>query len=70
MSKEVGAELTDEEKEEDFAPVWMNIGDAIKELEKEDKALGEANENEKSYNGTFATRRDLMLLRYFLGLGK
>lgn len=35
--KNVGVKLTDEEKEEDFAPVWMDIKDAIKELEKEDE---------------------------------
>jgi len=69
-SEDLGAKLTDEEKEEDFAPVWMNVKDAIKELEKEDEMLGKVSEGEKSYNGTFATRRDLILLRYFLGLGK
>ena len=63
--KNVGVKLTDEEKEEDFAPVWMTIKDAIKELEKEDEMLSKISENKKSYNGAFATRRDLMLLRAF-----
>lgn len=45
--KNVGVKLTNEEKEEDFVPVWMDIKDAIKELEKEDETLGKVGDEEK-----------------------
>ena len=64
-AKNVGTMLADDEKAEGFTPVWMAIDDAIKELEQTDKELADTPQDQKSYNGTFANRRDLLLLHCF-----
>lgn len=62
--KNVGTDLTEEEKEEGFTPVWMTVDEASKIIEEKDKKLSSISQDKKSYNGTFANRRDLMILRY------
>lgn len=66
--KNVGTDLTEEEKEEGFTPVWMTVDEAFKTIEKKDRELGETSQDKKSYNGTFANRRDLMSIRFFADL--
>lgn len=61
--KYVGTMLTDEEKAEGFVPVWMTIDDATKVLEQMDEKLAQTPQDQKSYNGTFANRRDLTLVK-------
>ena len=63
--KNVGTDLTEEEKEEGFTPVWMTVDEASKKIEEKDKKLSSISQDKKSYNGTFANRRDLMVMRYF-----
>ena len=54
----VGTNYTNEEIEDGFTPIWMDIEAVIQEIE-------EAEKQPKSYNGTFATRRDLILMRFY-----
>ena len=63
--KNVGTSLTEEEKEEGFVPVWMTVDEASQIIEEKDKKLSSISQDKKSYNGTFANRRDLMVMRYF-----
>ena len=63
--KNVGTDLTEEEKEEGFTPVWMTVDEASKIIEEKDKKLSSISQDKKSYNGTFANRRDLMVMRHF-----
>ncbi len=62
--KNVGTDLTEEEKEEGFIPVWTTVDEASKIIEEKDKKLSSTSQDKKSYNGTFANRRDLMIIRY------
>ena len=66
--KNVGTDLTEEEKEEGFTPVWMTVDEARKTMEKKDRELKNTSQDKKSYNGTFANRRDLMSIRFFADL--
>ena len=61
----VGTDLTEEEKEEGFIPVWMTVDEASKVIEEKDKKLSSISQDKKSYNGTFANRRDLILINYY-----
>ena len=66
--KNVGTDLTEEEKEEGFAPVWMTVDEAFKAIEKKDRELENTSQDKKSYNGTFANRRDLIIIRHIYSL--
>lgn len=64
-SENVGTNLTEEEKDEGFTPVWMTINEVSEVIEKKDEELRVTSQDKKSYNGTFANRRDLTLIEYF-----
>ena len=66
--KDVGTDLTEEEKEEGFTPVWMTVDKAFKTIEKKDRELENTSQDKKSYNGTFANRRDLIIIRHIYSL--
>ena len=55
--RQIGTSYEDDEKECEFEPIWYKLEDATKVLEETDKKYI------KSYNGRFATKRDLCLLR-------
>ena len=64
-AKEVGTEYMEDEIEEGFEPVWKTLDEAITIFEKEDAEL--KNNPDRSYSGSFSTRRDLEILKYYRG---
>ncbi len=57
--KFVGVEYTDEEKAEEFNPVWMKLEDFILTLKEQ-----EENPKISNYSGRFSVRRDLKIAEY------
>ena len=55
----------EDEIEEGFEPVWKTLDEAITIFEKEDAEL--KNNPDRSYGGSFSTRRDLEILKYYRG---
>ena len=53
---EVGTEYTDDEKGQGFAPVWLEVNEAL-------KIFQDAEGKKESYAGHFENRRDLTLMR-------
>ena len=58
--KFVGTAYEEDEIECEFEPVWYDVNEAVRMLEDADKEYIE------SYNGRFANKRDLLLLKEFL----
>ena len=59
----IGTKYMGDEIEEGFEPVWKTLDEAIAIFEKEDIEL--RNNANLSYSGSFSTRRDLEILKYY-----
>ena len=61
----VGAALTEEEAEEGFEPVWIDLKEALALLRRGEEELAHSNHQGHNYSGSFSNRRDLLILEYY-----
>ena len=59
-SKEVGTHYMEDEKAEEFKPIWISLDDFIAEQERNEGKI-------ESHSGRFSNRRDLGIAKYFKG---
>ena len=61
--KEVGTSYMQDEIDEGFEPIWLDLDEAIKIFEKAGMELRDA--SDRSYRGSFSNQRDLSILKYY-----
>lgn len=64
VDQEIGTQFEDYEREAGFAPVWLELAEAMRLQAEAEKSYGDGTSN-GSYNGRFANRRDYLLLRKY-----
>lgn len=62
-ARDVGTKYMEDEIEEGFDPVWKTLDEAIAIFKNKDIEL--RNNSNRSYSGSFSTRRDLEILKYY-----
>lgn len=61
--KEVGTSYMQDEIDEGFEPIWLDLDEAIKIFEKAGMELRDA--SDRNYSGSFSSQRDLSILKYY-----